>query len=117
MFDFLAVGAGGALGACLRFGLNLLTRGVSGVFPFGTLLSNVAAGFFAGLLLEMKPVKARLFVSTGLLGGLSTFSAFSVETLRLFGGGRYWLAAGNAVLNLSGSLLGAWLGMFLARKL
>lgn len=117
----MMVGIGGAVGSCLRYGTTLATLRLGFLFPLGTLLSNVVAGLAIGFLigLEMQslyiPPRAKLFLNTGLLGGLSTFSTFSLETVRLYSEGNYLLAAGNVVLNLGLSLLGVVLGMALAR--
>ena len=115
------VGIGGAMGSCLRYGITQATLRMGWVFPLGTLLSNVIAGFAIGLIIGLEaqslciPPRVKLFVNTGLLGGLSTFSTFSLETVRLYSEGNHLLAAGNVVLNLSLSLLGVLLGMALAR--
>ncbi|MBP1758086.1 MAG: camphor resistance protein CrcB [Firmicutes bacterium] len=115
------VGIGGAIGSCLRYGITLATLRLGWVFPLGTLLSNVIAGFAIGLIVGLEaqslciPPRTKLFLNTGLLGGLSTFSTFSLETVRLYSAGNYLHAAGNVILNLGLSLLGVVLGMVLAR--
>lgn len=121
MVEFLAVGAGGFLGACVRYGLTKAANLLRIDFPLGTLLSNVIAGFFIGFIIMaeeqtsgMKP-KTKLFLTTGLLGGLSTFSAFSLETVALFQNGKHLLAIGNILLNLTLSLLGVAAGMAFAK--
>ena len=121
MLEWIAVGIGGFIGCCLRFGLfkHLSTMGTQ--FPFVTLLSNAIAGFVAGFFIEFEKQfgyihpKARLFVITGMMGGLSTFSAFSVETVDLFHQERYGLAAGNIFLNMVGGFLGVVLGGITAK--
>ncbi|GHU82065.1 putative fluoride ion transporter CrcB [Clostridia bacterium] len=121
MLEFFVVGIGGFIGSCMRFAFTKATSGMSGVFPFGTLLSNVLAGLLIGFFigLEQQSVtfstKTKLFITTGLLGGLSTFSTFSLETILLFESGKYFSAAGNIGLNLALSLLGVVCGIVLAK--
>jgi CrcB protein len=117
--DFLFVGLGGFIGSCLRFALNKAAVYFGFSFPLGTLLSNVIAGIAIGFVigLEIPSPKAKLFITTGLLGGLSTFSAFSLETITLFGDGKFFWGALNILLNLTLSLLGVLAGMFLAKLL
>ncbi|MDR0965304.1 MAG: fluoride efflux transporter CrcB [Myxococcales bacterium] len=117
MLEFLVVGAGGFLGSCMRFALTRFAQPLFPNFPGGTLLSNVIAGVAIGLVIgweqqhgAMNP-KANRFLTTGLLGGLSTFSTFSVETIQLFQEGRALHASGNVALNLGLSLVGVVLGM------
>lgn len=123
MWEFIIVGAGGFLGCCLRYGIAKLTACWPVPFPPGTLLSNVIAGFFIGLIIGLEnqavalPARTKLFLTTGLLGGLSTFSAFSLETVSLFRSGEYLPAAGNIVLNCGLSLAGVMLGMTAAKAL
>ena len=119
MLEFLFVGVGGFIGSCARYGLNLLTARIN--FPMGTLLSNVIAGLFIGFIIGMEnqnfaiSPRVRLFLTTGLMGGLSTFSTFSLETIQLFQKGQYLLGAGNVALNLFLSLAGVLLGMLAAK--
>ena len=121
MLEFLAVGLGGFLGSCLRYAVTKLTEGFS-PFPFGTLISNVVAGLFVGFVLGLDkqspgfPKHSKLFLTTGLMGGLSTFSAFSFETVELFGSGRHASCIGNVLLNLCLSLSGVALGLAVAKK-
>ena len=123
MLELIAVGIGGFIGSCMRFGLNKWTAHFSVNIPYGTLFSNVIAGLFIGFIVGLEqqsvtlPPKERLFLTTGLLGGLSTFSAFSIETVSLFQEGKLLFAGGNIALNLCLSLLGVVVGMFLAQLL
>ena len=115
------MGVGGFVGSCLRFLLTKLTSHFSADLPYGTLISNVTAGILIGFIvgLEQQSItfnpKTRLFMTTGFLGGLSTFSTFSIETVNLFQNGKFMLAGGNIVLNLCLSLFGVTIGMFFAR--
>ncbi|MCL2077544.1 MAG: CrcB family protein [Oscillospiraceae bacterium] len=116
IIDFLFVGMGGFIGSCLRFALTKVTVYLGIEFPIGTLLSNVIAGSAIGFIIGLGVFSPRtkLFFVTGLLGGLSTFSAFSLETVNLFSDGRYLLCGLNVLLNLALSLSAVVLGMFLA---
>jgi len=118
----LAVGCGGFLGCSFRFGLTKLFDAF-GQFPIATLMANVIAGFLIGFFTGaerggrwMTP-HVKLFLTTGMLGGLSTFSTFSLETIRLFAEERYLHAVGNIALNLALSFGGVVLGLAAARLL
>ena len=121
MVEFLIVGVGGFIGSCARYGLTRITNGFNITFPLGTLLSNVIAGLCIGFIIGLEQQstlispRTKLFLTTGLLGGMSTFSTFSLETVSLFQGGKYLLAVGNILLNLILCLLGVVLGMFMAK--
>lgn len=119
---WLAVGIGGALGSMLRFAVvRFAAQAFGGAFPYGTLAVNVAGSFAAGLLyvVLMERFAAsdawRGVLLIGFLGGFTTFSAFSVETLRLLEVGGAGAAATNAVLNLLLSLLACGLGLWMGR--
>lgn len=122
--NIAAIAAGGAIGAVLRYGLARWIQATAGIgFPLGTLAVNVvgslAMGFTSIWLLERSslPPEARLFVMTGLLGGFTTFSAFSMETLVLLEG----RAVGQALLYVGLSVVacvgGAWVGLMAGRHL
>lgn len=124
MTRVLAIAAGGALGSVLRYWMStgvhaLLGRG----FPYGTLAVNVAGSLAIGFLFAWFLDRAgndtalRAGVLIGLLGGFTTFSTFSLETLNLIEEGA-WLKAGlNAGLSLVLCIGAAWLGVLLARQL
>lgn len=121
MLEFLVVGAGGFFGSCLRYGITRLSAFFAISLPMGTLISNMIAGFFIGFILGIErsstaiSERAKLFLATGLLGGLSTFSTFSIETVDLFRAEKYMLAAGNIALNVVISFALVALGMMLAK--
>jgi CrcB protein len=121
--NIIFVGLGGFLGACLRHAISKAINNYSSGFPFATLMSNLLAGFFIGLIIGLgdRPGhlsdRMKLFLTTGLLGGLSTFSAFSLETILLIGEKRYFIAVGNVMLNVCLSLLLCAVGFHLSRIL
>lgn len=121
--DFMVVGAGGFLGSCLRYFFTLFSKKLNFAIPFGTLLSNVLAGLLIGFIIgyenqtgNLSP-RYKLLLTTGFLGGLSTFSTFSLETVQLFSSGKILLSVGNVLLNLALSFIGVLVGMQAARFL
>jgi len=122
--SYLAVAAGGALGSLARFvfvgqAARLLGAafpwGTLGVNIFGSLLMGLAVGFFAAR--TAQPSEIQLFINTGVLGGFTTFSAFSLDIVNLYARGQWLLAAeyGAASLGLSvGALL---IGLTFMRRL
>ncbi len=123
MINILWVMAGGAVGAVGRYLFTLASIKIWGLnFPFGTLIVNALGSFFIGLiwgmydLQDMKP-GLKAFLLIGLLGGFTTFSAFSVETLALFKAGEMKLALLNILANNALSLLMVFLGYILGAAL
>lgn len=110
LMSMLAVAAGAALGALCRWSLGLVMNAWYPALPPGTLVANVVGGYLAGLALPLLlahpelPAAWRLFVITGFLGGLTTFSAFSLEVAMLLQQGRVLVAAGGVALHVGGSL-------------
>ena len=121
---YLSVAAGGALGATLRFALSgAALRAFGAGFPWGTLLANVLGGFAMGLaagaLIERgPPAWANLapFLMTGLLGGFTTFSAFSLDALTLAERGRGLAAMGYVGASVALSIAALWAGLAIARS-
>lgn len=118
----LSVGIGGFIGAVSRFLLAGWVQKVThSAFPFGTLSVNIIGSFFIGFLFfyvqqENFPTALKLFLVTGLLGALTTFSTFSLETLVLFQQ-QMWVKVGcNILLNVGLSLLATLFGMFVFKK-
>jgi CrcB protein len=115
----LLVACGGALGACGRF-LVTTWLFVPGQLPWPTLLINFAGSFSIGLLWGLFAQHAwfevwgRYLLVVGLLGGFTTFSAFSLETIALLDSGRPAAAAGYAVASLLTCVVAAWAGQLLA---
>ncbi len=120
MTGFLLVGLGGALGAMARYGAGLAaTRLGAGDFPWATLLVNVAGGLAMGVLagtLGAEDHSARQLLGVGLLGGFTTFSAFSIETVRLIEGGQADVALGYALASVLLSVSACWIGLLLSRS-
>ena len=114
MGSVLLVGTGGALGAMGRYGLSLLPW--RGEFPLLTLLTNllgaVLIGFIAGL---AGRGRLNLFWKTGVCGGFTTFSTFSLESLTLLERGKWLLGGSYMLLSMALCLLGAALGQRLSR--
>ena len=119
--SLLAVAAGAVLGALLRYLANVAAQHWLGPrFPWATLTVNVVGCFLAGVLLAWLlrgtvSEAARLFWMVGFLGALTTFSAFSVETLALLQSGAASKALLNIALNVAGSLLAVTIGFWLIR--
>jgi CrcB protein len=108
---WLAVGAGAAIGAWLRWGLALWLSSVHAYVQIGTLAANLVGGYLIGIAIaffshnpQLTP-EWRLFVITGFLGGLTTFSSFSGESVALLQRGDYGWALAHTLLHLVGSIL------------
>jgi fluoride exporter len=107
---WLAVGAGAAFGAWLRWGLSVWLNAFHNALPLGTLIANLGGGFLIGIAVAFferypaLPVEWRLLVVTGFLGGLTTFSTFSAESMILLQRGEYLWALGHSVLHLVGAV-------------
>ncbi|WP_128001632.1 fluoride efflux transporter CrcB [Piscinibacter defluvii] len=109
-----AVAAGSAVGALARWGAGLWLNARWGGFPLGTLAVNAVGGLLIGMALawfERSPNEMlRLLLVTGFLGGLTTFSAFSAESLLMLQRGQFGLAAGHTLAHVLGALACAALG-------
>lgn len=116
--SFAAVGAGAALGAWSRWGLGLLLNPLLAGVPLGTLAANLIGGYLVGVAVGLFHAYSslhpafKLFVITGFLGGLTTFSSFSAEVVERLLAAQLPLALGLAALHLLGSLAMTWLGLF-----
>lgn len=118
--SFFLVAAGGALGACARFAASLGLAGLTGAaFPWPTLVINLVGSGLMGVLAGIAAADSgwRLFLGVGVLGGFTTFSAFSIETVRLIEQGEAWAAALYAGLSAAGCAAAAALGLTLVRGL
>ncbi len=124
MIQLLAVAAGGALGALLRYGVSLGVHGLLGRgFPYGTLTVNVSGSLAMGvlyvLLLERSALgpEWRLALLVGLLGAFTTFSSFALETLVLVEEGAHFRALANVVASVVTCLVACWAGLWIGRSL
>ena len=115
--SIFAIFFGAGFGALLRAGFNFLVVGSVSMIPLGTLLSNLVGGYLIGIAIaffgnnpNLSP-EWRLFVITGFLGGLTTFSSFSAEVVTLMQRGEITWALGTALLHLVGSLVLTFLGI------
>ena len=119
----LMVGAGGLLGAVLRYLVATWVQGAagSGGFPYGTLAVNAAGclviGLVAGYAEARQPLSAhaQAFLIVGVLGGFTTFSAFGIDTVRLVRDGAYLAGAANVVLQVAVGLAAVAAGLILAQ--
>ncbi len=118
MGDLILVGCGGAVGAMLRYLIGLIPT--PGDFPLMTLCINFLGAVVIGLIAEaaqgnrLAP-KSVLFLKTGVCGGFTTFSTFSLETVTLFQMGKWFSASAYIVLSVVGSFCGVLLGQMLYR--
>jgi CrcB protein len=122
MQSLCAVMLGGSLGAVLRWGLSVTLNHRLSSMPLGTWLANLLGGFLVGVAVawfskhaDMDPAW-RLFVITGLLGGLTTFSSFSAEVVSMLQNERYQWALATVALHVLGSLLMTVVGIRLVES-
>jgi CrcB protein len=114
-----AVAGGAAIGALCRWGAGVWLNARWQGFPLGTLFVNLLGGLLIGITLvwlEARPHDTlRLFVMTGVLGGFTTFSAFSAESLALLERGQWTMAAAHTLAHVLGALACVAAGVMLAR--
>lgn len=120
--EWIAVAGGGALGALLRYGATVsVARWLPGAFPWGTLAVNVAGSLLMGIAVVLLTERGlltpawRTFVTVGLLGGFTTFSAFSLDALNLLGQGALLRAGAYVLVSVVICIAAAALGVLLAR--
>jgi len=121
---YLVVFVGAGIGGALRHGINIAAARALGVaFPYGTLAVNITGGFLMGLIVEYLARKGgfshhwRLFLTTGILGGFTTFSAFSVEVALLYQRGQAALAVGYILASVLLCVGALFVGLFIVRAL
>ncbi len=124
MQKIIYVGIGGCIGAILRYIVTMQSaKMMNSSFPVGTLIVNVVGGFLIGMIAELSistdliSPNLKLFLTTGIMGGLTTFSTFSLETITLMSDGRYLFGMLNVCLNVFLSLGGVVLARLLCRGL
>src|ERR1700761_6158220 len=124
--QYLVIGLGGALGSMLRFGLgswiDATVSKAGQVFPWGTIVVNITGCFVIGFIAAMSAPDSRTmisplmrqFIMIGILGGYTTFSSFSLQTLTLAQSGQWGGAVADVLISVVVCLLGVWLGAMLA---
>jgi CrcB protein len=123
LLSVAAISAGASIGAVLRWLLAVRLNPLWTALPLGTLAANLVGGYCIGLALGWLgqhpelPANLRLFIVTGLLGGLTTFSTFSAEVVTALQSGRTAWALAIAITHLVGSLVLTALGLATARHL
>lgn len=122
-YAFLAIGIGAASGAWLRWGLGIFLNPVFPTLPLGTLAANLLGGFLMGMAMQfllehaLLPPELRLAITTGFLGGLTTFSTFSAETVTLLLRGEYLWTLAIVLVHVIGSVTMTLLGILVMRWL
>ncbi len=120
---FVALFAGSLIGATLRWLAQIVLNPVLPTLPLGTLLVNVVGGFVIGIAVAVFqgapdwPPQWRIFVIPGLLGGLTTFSSFTAESMLLLQEGRPGWAFAHAAAHVLGALVACFAGYALVQKL
>ena len=120
---YLIVFLGGGVGAAFRHGINLaVARMLGTAFPYGTLMINITGSFIMGLVAAYFAFKGdasqhwRLFLTTGILGGYTTFSAFSLDVALLYERGEFGMAALYVIASVAISIAGLFAGLALVRN-
>ncbi len=113
---------GGGIGAAARYGLQgLVYRFLPATFPYGTIAVNILGSFLIGFLTAFFEERflvmpsLRVFLTIGVLGGFTTFSSFSYETVMLLRTGSYMLGGVNIVASVLTCLIATWIGMVLGK--
>ena len=124
MTVWLAVAVGGAIGSMLRYGIGQLTTNVLGTTPvLATFTVNVSGSFLLGIFYALcndrlvTSIELRVLIGVGLIGGYTTFSTFSFETIRLIESGESIKAIANIIANLSFGIGAAYLGILMGKIL
>jgi CrcB protein len=126
MAAYIWIALGGALGSVARFWCSGVAARLFGeTFPWGTIIVNVAGSFIIGFFATLTGPDGRVFADTltrqvvmmGILGGYTTFSSFSLQTLALLQDGEWWLAGANIALSVVACLLAVWAGYAVATSI
>jgi len=119
---YLIVALGSGMGGFLRYVISdLVYKYTSSLFPYGTLTVNIIGSFLLGFILfyldavKLISSEMRLFLTVGLCGGLTTFSTFSYETVKLIQNSEYLLAGSNLMLNIFVTILAVFLAAFISK--
>ena len=125
MAAYLWIAVGSALGGVARYWCSgVAARLIGETFPWGTIIVNIVGSFIIGFFATLTGPDGRIFADTltrqfvmiGILGGYTTFSSFSLQTLSLVQDGEWWLAGANIALSVVACLVAVWLG-YRARRL
>jgi CrcB protein len=127
MIAYLWVAIGGALGSMARYFIGgLISEKTGGSFPWGTLAVNVTGSFIIGILGALTVPEGKMapqtralatqLLITGVCGGYTTFSSFSLQTLNLLRDGEWLYAAGNVLLSVILCMIAVWIGYVLGNK-
>lgn len=117
IYSMIAIVSGAGIGALLRWFLGLKLNSIYLAIPLGTLAANIIGGYLIGVAIaffsinDSIPNEWKLFIITGFLGGLTTFSTFSAEIVTALQEGRILNAATGALLHVGGSLIMTFLGI------
>jgi len=119
---YLIVALGSGIGGMLRYYISdIVQKNSASLFPFGTLTVNIIGSFIIGLVifyldsLKLISSEMRLFLTIGLCGGLTTFSTFSYETVKLFQDSEFHLAGANILLNVILTIIAVYLAYILSK--
>lgn len=120
--NFLLVFVGAGIGGMARHGVGVASlKWFGSGFPYGTIIVNILGSLLMGLVAEYwalksgLPQSARLFITTGFMGGFTTFSTFSLDTALLYERGQVWTAAGYALASVILSVGALFLGLAIVR--
>jgi CrcB protein len=120
--ELMIVGIGGFIGSAARYWVSMMSYRVFGPdFPYGTLIVNTVGSFLIGFLMFLfaerivASANLRIFLTIGILGGFTTFSTFSYETVALLREGSYLMGVSNILITLFACLASTWLGGIFAR--
>ena len=126
MAAYLWIAVGSALGGVARYWCSgVAARLIGETFPWGTIIVNIVGSFIIGFFATLTGPDGRVFADTltrqfvmiGILGGYTTFSSFSLQTLSLVQDGEWWLAGANIALSVVACLVAVWLGFVLAASI
>ncbi|WP_437684030.1 fluoride efflux transporter CrcB [Sorangium sp. So ce131] len=118
------IGLGGAVGTLARYGVSTWCQQRFGVgFPYGTLAVNVVGSFLLGVIMQVAAMSEllsptlRLGLSTGVMGGFTTYSSFNYETIKLVQNEAWMAGVANVVITVAGCLIAGVMGMIAAKRL
>ncbi|MBI4211681.1 MAG: fluoride efflux transporter CrcB [Deltaproteobacteria bacterium] len=123
MKNFFLISLGGAVGTGARYLLSLaFMHWIHPAFPYSTLIINIIGSFLMGLVVQLGlntdliPLHLRIILTTGVLGGFTTYSAFNAEVLQHFQHGAYRSGIFHVMLMVTGCLVAGMLGLLIAKR-